>query len=87
MNTGLSDAEHEKERQREQWDLVAAGWEKWWRTIEDGAQHLNDRLVDLAEVTPGKRVLFTMYATLRGYEQGNRTAVPRGPSRPGARAR
>ncbi|MDQ7730337.1 class I SAM-dependent methyltransferase [Halomonas sp. SpR8] len=45
------------ERQRQQWDRVAAGWEKWWRTIEDGAQHVNDRLIDLADVAPGKRVL------------------------------
>jgi ubiquinone/menaquinone biosynthesis C-methylase UbiE len=36
---------------------VAAGWEKWWPTIEDGAQHVNDHLVDLAGVAPGKRVL------------------------------
>ncbi len=57
MNTGPTDPEHYKDRQRQQWDRVAAGWEKWWRTIEDGAQHVNDRLVDLAEVAPGKRVL------------------------------
>ena len=57
MNTGPTDAEHHKDRQRQEWDRVAAGWEKWWRTIEDGAQHVNDRLVDLAGVAPGKRVL------------------------------
>ena len=57
MNTGPADAEHYKDRQRQQWDRVAAGWEKWWRTIEDGAQCVNDRLIDLAEVVPGKRVL------------------------------
>jgi ubiquinone/menaquinone biosynthesis C-methylase UbiE len=57
MNTRPTDAEHYKDRQRQQWDRVAAGWEKWWRTIENGAQHVNDRLVDLAEVALGKRVL------------------------------
>jgi ubiquinone/menaquinone biosynthesis C-methylase UbiE len=57
MTTEPADTEHSKDRQRQQWDRVAAGWEKWWRTIEDGAQHVNDRLVDLAEVAPGKRVL------------------------------
>src|SRR6266540_6852116 len=57
MNTGPTDAEHYRDRQRQEWDRVAAGWEKWWRTIEDGAHHVNDRLVDLAEVAPGKRVL------------------------------
>src|SRR5438876_10993185 len=57
MNTGPTDAEHYRDRQRQEWDRVAAGWEKWWRTIEDGAQHINVRLVDLAGVAPGKRVL------------------------------
>ena len=57
MNTGPTDTEHDEDRQRQEWDRVAAGWEKWWRTIEDGAQHINDRLLELAEVAPGKRVL------------------------------
>jgi ubiquinone/menaquinone biosynthesis C-methylase UbiE len=57
MNASPTDAEHHGDRQRQRWDRVAAGWKKWWRTIEGGAQHVNDRLVDLAEVTPGKRVL------------------------------
>jgi ubiquinone/menaquinone biosynthesis C-methylase UbiE len=57
MNNEPTDAERYKDRQRQQWDRVAAGWEKWWRTIEDGAQHVNDHLVELAEVAPGKRVL------------------------------
>jgi len=57
MNTGPTDAEHYRDRQRQEWDRVAAGWEKWWRTIEDGAQHVNVRLVDLAGVAPSKRVL------------------------------
>jgi enediyne biosynthesis protein CalE5 len=46
-----------KNRKHQQWNRVAAGWEPWWRTIDDGAQHVNDRLVELAQVTPGKRVL------------------------------
>jgi len=57
MRTGATDAELYKDRQRRQWDRVAAGWEKWWQTIENGAHHVNDRLVDLAQVAPGKRVL------------------------------
>ena len=51
QNTGPADAEHYKDRQRQQWDRVAAGWQKWWRTIEDGAQHVNDRLIELAGPT------------------------------------
>jgi len=57
MKTGPTDAEHYKDRQGKQWDRVAAGWDKWWRTIENGAHHVNDRLVDLAEIAPGQRVL------------------------------
>ena len=33
------------------------GWRKWWELIEAGAQHVSDRLVELAEVQPGQRVL------------------------------
>lgn len=50
-------ADHYKDRQRQQWDRVAAGWEKWWHTIENGAHHVNDRLIDLARIAPGQRVL------------------------------
>lgn len=46
-----------KDRQNKQWGRVAAGWQKWWRTIEKGAQHVSDRLLDMAEVKPGQRVL------------------------------
>lgn len=51
------DVERYEYQQRQQWDRVAAGWKKWWRTLENGAQHVSDRLVDLAEVEPGQRVL------------------------------
>lgn len=57
MKTEPADAEHHKDRQRQQWDRVAAGWERWWHTIENGAHHVNDRLVDLAKIVPGQRVL------------------------------
>ena len=42
---------------RQQWDSVAAGWKKWWPTIESGAQHVSKRMLELAEVEPGQRVL------------------------------
>lgn len=57
IETEPTDVEPNEDRQRQQWDRVAAGWKKWWRTIENGAQHVSDRLVDLAEVEPGQRVL------------------------------
>lgn len=45
------------ETARRGWDDVAAGWKKWAPTIERAAQVVNDRLVDMAGVQPGRRVL------------------------------
>jgi ubiquinone/menaquinone biosynthesis C-methylase UbiE len=39
------------------WDRVSAGWEKWWQTIEAAAQPVSDRLLVMAEVDRGQRVL------------------------------
>jgi enediyne biosynthesis protein CalE5 len=39
------------------WDSVARAWSKWWPRFEAAAQPLNDRLVALAGVAPGHRVL------------------------------
>ena len=46
-----------KASQQQSWDSVARGWQKWWKTIENGAQKINDRLIALAEIKPGQRVL------------------------------
>lgn len=46
-----------KASQRQDWSSVAAGWRQWWKTLERGAQAVSDRLVELAEVRPGQRVL------------------------------
>jgi ubiquinone/menaquinone biosynthesis C-methylase UbiE len=43
--------------QRQSWDSVAAGWQKWWKTIENGAQKVSDKLVELAEIRAGQRIL------------------------------
>ncbi len=51
------DNEQYKAQQCRQWDSIAPGWKKWWKTFEQGAQHVNDRLIDLAGVQPGHRVL------------------------------
>jgi ubiquinone/menaquinone biosynthesis C-methylase UbiE len=45
------------EAQRQQWDRVAAGWKKWWQIIENGAQHVSQRMIELTRVEPGQRVL------------------------------
>jgi len=46
-----------KAQQRETWDNAAAGWKTWWETIERGAQKVSNKLVELAEIKPGDRVL------------------------------
>jgi ubiquinone/menaquinone biosynthesis C-methylase UbiE len=51
------DPQQFKEAQRKSWDSVAAGWQEWWKTIENGAQVVSDRLVELAKINPDSRVL------------------------------
>jgi ubiquinone/menaquinone biosynthesis C-methylase UbiE len=46
-----------KERQRRDWDAAAAGWNKWWPAFERSAQHVSDRLIELAHIREGSRVL------------------------------
>jgi len=46
-----------KARQSAQWSEVAQGWRRRWPTFEQGAQPLSDRLMELAHVAPGHRVV------------------------------
>lgn len=46
-----------KSDQSAQWSDVAPGWRKQWRVFEANAQRLSDRLVELARVEEGSRVL------------------------------
>ncbi len=46
-----------KDEQRRDWDAAAAGWKKWWPLFERSAQHVSDRLVEMAAVQSGARVL------------------------------
>ncbi|MGC1189755.1 MAG: class I SAM-dependent methyltransferase [Candidatus Binatus sp.] len=46
-----------KGQQKAAWDDSAEGWKRWWPTFERAAQTVNDRLVELANVHPGNRVL------------------------------
>ncbi len=57
MSDQAFDAERFKRDQRETWNDAAVGWEKWWGIFEKGAQSVSDRLVVLARVKPGHRVL------------------------------
>jgi ubiquinone/menaquinone biosynthesis C-methylase UbiE len=46
-----------KAQQRQMWDNAAEGWQAWWETIERGAQKVSDKLVELAEIKAGDKVL------------------------------
>ncbi len=46
-----------KAGQRREWGVSADGWKRHWNIWEQGAQRLNERLVDLARIRPGHRVL------------------------------
>lgn len=57
-NSGQAfDSDEFKAEQRQMWDNVAAGWQAWWPTLERGAQKVSDKIVELAEIKPGDRVL------------------------------
>jgi ubiquinone/menaquinone biosynthesis C-methylase UbiE len=46
-----------KAQQRQMWNNAAAGWQDWWETIERGAQKVSEKIVQLAEIKPGDKVL------------------------------
>jgi ubiquinone/menaquinone biosynthesis C-methylase UbiE len=46
-----------KAQQQDAWDRAALGWREWWPVFEQGAQPLTDRMLDLAGVAEGQRVL------------------------------
>lgn len=46
-----------KRELREQWSNVAQSWRKRWVVFERGAQPLSDRMMELAHVEPGHKVL------------------------------
>jgi hypothetical protein len=53
----MADTADFKAEQREQWSTVAPGWRRRWGAFERGAQPLSDRMMELAHVTPGQRIL------------------------------
>jgi ubiquinone/menaquinone biosynthesis C-methylase UbiE len=46
-----------RDGQRQQWNSAAAGWRKWSDLIDGAASGVSERLVELAGVEPGSRVL------------------------------
>ncbi|MGH2984332.1 MAG: class I SAM-dependent methyltransferase [Solirubrobacterales bacterium] len=51
------DAVEFRDKQRQQWDRAASGWRKWTELIDEAAGGISERLVELAGVEPGSRVL------------------------------
>jgi len=57
MSEQAFDPERFKAEQKRDWTAAAAGWKKWWPVFEKAAQHVSDRLVELAGVKSGSHVL------------------------------
>ena len=57
--------------QREQWNTAATGWRKWADTIDESTTVVSERLVELAGVESGSRVL----DVAAGYGQPSLTAA------------
>jgi ubiquinone/menaquinone biosynthesis C-methylase UbiE len=53
----MDTSEEQRREQIEAWGRVAAGWDRHWPVFEAAAQKLSDRLVELAGVETGQRVL------------------------------
>jgi enediyne biosynthesis protein CalE5 len=57
MTEQTFDADRFKSEQKRDWDAAAAGWKKWWPLFERSARHVSERLIELARIGPGARVL------------------------------
>jgi enediyne biosynthesis protein CalE5 len=67
-----------RDGQRNQWNVAATGWKKYSERIDKQAGHISERLVELAGIAPGSRVL----DVAAGYGEPSltaaRTAAPGG---------
>jgi len=57
MSSQTFDPAAYKAGQRRDWTEAAGGYRKWWRRVEAMARPVGDRLIQLAAVRPGHRVL------------------------------
>jgi enediyne biosynthesis protein CalE5 len=57
MESKTLDASEFRDGQRNQWNTAATGWRKWSELIDGAAGHVSERLVELAGVEPGSRVI------------------------------
>jgi SAM-dependent methyltransferase len=57
MDSNAIDPVDFREAQHKQWDSAAVGWKEWSEFTDSAAGHISERLVELANVKPGSRVL------------------------------
>ena len=57
MEAKSIDAGEFRAGQRQQWNTAASGWRKWNEMIDRATSGISDRLVELAGIEPGARVL------------------------------
>lgn len=57
MEAKSIDAGEFREGQRQQWNTAAGGWRKWSNVIDRGSGIVSERLVEMAGIEPGHRVL------------------------------
>ena len=57
MSDQTTEAERINREQREFWNSSAPGWKQMWSILERAGQHVSQRLVELARVESGQRVL------------------------------
>jgi enediyne biosynthesis protein CalE5 len=53
----MVDATEFRDAQRQQWSSAATGWLKWQERMDRGTRVVSDRLVEMAGIEPGARVL------------------------------
>ena len=57
MESKTIDPAEFRDGQQQQWNKAATGWRKWSELIDSAASHISERVVELAGVTAGSRVL------------------------------
>jgi len=73
MEAKTPDAVEFRAGQRQQWNSAATGWRKWSELIDGAASGISERLVELAGIEPGSRVL----DVAAGYGEPSLTAARR----------
>jgi SAM-dependent methyltransferase len=73
VEAGSIDAGEFRAGQRQQWDSAATGWRKWNELIDESARGVSERLVEMAGIEPGSRVL----DVAAGYGEPSLTAAER----------